>query len=75
MRFCVSLAAVALLSVSMAARADSFKIAGSGIDDIFNLPAAPTISASGSYGFSIYHVPVDENGIYVTREIFFSVRI
>ena len=35
MRFCFSLAAVALLSVSMAARADSFKIFGSGTDDIF----------------------------------------
>ncbi len=45
MRFCFSIAAVTLLSVSMAARADSFKLTGPDVDDAFNLPATPAISA------------------------------
>ncbi len=71
MRFCSFIAATIMLSVSMAACADSLKIAGSGIEDTFNLPASPTVSASGSYGFSIDQVPIEENGMDVSRQIFF----
>ncbi len=73
MRFYSFIAAITMLSASMTARADSFNITGPGMEDTFNLTATPIVSASGSYGFRIDQVPVDHNGVDVSKQItFFS---
>lgn len=64
---------IGFLFGSVACRADSFALSGSGVDDTFSLPSSPLISASGSYGFTIDNVAVNESGIIAQLQLtFFS---
>ena len=71
MRLCTSLIAAAALACASTAKADTFTLTGSGVDDTFTLPASPSVSSSGAYGFTFASVPVDKNGVQVTDQIIF----
>ena len=60
-----------VLASSLTARADSFTFTGAGVNDTFTLPSSPTVSASGTFGFSVAPVLVDENGFDAIDQIFF----
>ena len=66
--------ALSVMATSTLAHADTFKIEGAGVNDIFTLSASPSVSTSGSYGFTLTPVSIDENGTNVERQIVFFDR-
>lgn len=73
MRNMLSLLILLLPLAAAKAKADTFVLTGSGTDDSFTLASSPTITSSGSYGFYVAPVDVDENGTTVASQItFFS---
>ena len=65
------LLAAAALGCPIAARCDTFTLTGSGVDDTFTLPSSPAVSASGTYGFTLNSVPVEESGAEVSNQVIF----